>query len=198
MCRRITDEDLAEREDAIKNRTIVLAHKSNVMLFHAVGHLVHVVGRDFQQEVDVLLGVELFHLLPQQRQQTWSQSTHIPAYTDKTRPRGRSPEEACLAIGARRHARSGGRRAACLVRGLVRLVAHHLLVKLIAQNELVCQLHAVRLHGVRWPIIVLSDLRIMEVRHAVLGNRTRHGGQRKEPSNRPCAMPAAAKTARSR
>ena len=64
-----------------------------------------------------------------------------------------------------------------LVRRLVRLVHHHLVVQLVADDELVRQLHAVRLHGVRWPIVELPDLGVVHVGHAMLDERAgRHGG----------------------
>jgi len=63
---------------------------------------------------------------------------------------------------------------AYLVRSLVRLVHHHLILQLIAENKLVCQLHAMRLHRMRRPIIVLPHLRVVQVGHSVLCHRARH------------------------
>ena len=61
-----------------------------------------------------------------------------------------------------------------LVRGLVGLVAHHLVVELVADNELVRELHAVGLHRMRRAIVVLPDLWVVQVRDSVLDPRARH------------------------
>ena len=59
----------------------------------------------------------------------------------------------------------------------MRLIHHHLVVELVADNELVRELHAVRLHGMRRPIVELPDLRIVQVGHAVFDERAgRHRG----------------------
>lgn len=55
-----------------------------------------------------------------------------------------------------------------LVRRLMRLVHHHLVVELVADDQLVRELHAVRLHGMGRPIVELPDLRVVQVGHAVL------------------------------
>ena len=64
---------LAEGEDAIKNGAVVLSHEADVVLLHVIRHLVHVVRSDTQQKVDVLLCVELLHLLPKAQ---WQSASH--------------------------------------------------------------------------------------------------------------------------
>lgn len=72
-----------------------------------------------------------------------------------------------------------------LVRGLVGLVAHHLVVEFVADNELVRELHAVRLHRMRRAIVVLPDLGVVQVCDSVLDPRTRHG---RRGGGRPSAL----------
>lgn len=56
---RATSADTAELEETIEDRTIV----TNVVLCLLACVAVHVVGRDSPEEVNVLVGVELGHLV---------------------------------------------------------------------------------------------------------------------------------------
>lgn len=54
-----TTGDTAELKESIKHRTII----SNVILSLLLGELIHIVGSNFGQEINVLVRVELTHLL---------------------------------------------------------------------------------------------------------------------------------------
>mmetsp|Transcript_21174 Transcript_21174/g.50087 ORF Transcript_21174/g.50087 Transcript_21174/m.50087 type:complete len:212 (+) Transcript_21174:839-1474(+) len=60
------------------------------------------------------------------------------------------------------------------LRCLMRFIAAHLLVQFIPQNELVRDLHTMRLEGMVRAIIEGSDLRVMEICNLVLHPRRRH------------------------
>jgi len=61
-----------------------------------------------------------------------------------------------------------------LGRCLVRRVAHHLVVQPVSEDKLVRYLHAVRFHGMRWPIVKLTHLWIVKVCNSLLRNGARH------------------------
>jgi hypothetical protein len=47
-------------------------------------------------------------------------------------------------------------------------------MELIAEDDLVCKLHAMRLHRMRWSQVKLSGLWVMEIADPMLHSRARH------------------------
>jgi hypothetical protein len=145
-----TSTDSAKFEQAIEDRTII-PHIKLALLFCKV---VHIVRGNLLKEIDILVGVELGHLMLRRR------------FGALKRAVSESSEAVC---------ENAWKRSSNLHRDAAQKcerktnIDFHLLISAIVHNQAMSQPYAMRLHRMASHVGIVADIRIVEVCDLLLG-----------------------------